>query len=329
MHFSKMPLALLLLAAIVLSGCQQKTKPVVGMVPKGSTHVFWQAVHAGALKAAQESNLELAWNAPATESDRSRQISIVDSMINRRVDGIALAPVDQKALVTVVHRAIDSGIPVAIFDSGLDSERPVSYVATDNREGGRVAARRMCEILKGKGKVGIISDMPGSASTTQRTDGFIEQAKITCPALEVLPVQFVMADLTKARAVTENLVTAHPDLAGIFADHEAAAGGSALALRARSNRTVKIVGFDTSEQLVSNLKDGWIDSLIVQNPFRMGYESVRALAAKLAGQTPAKLVNTGSTLVLRDDLAKPEIQKILFPDIETWLGKSGAPAAHK
>jgi ribose transport system substrate-binding protein len=293
------------------------------MVPKGATHVFWQAVHAGAEKAAAENNLEIAWNAPALESDRSRQIAIVDSMINRRVDAMALAPVDQTALKAVVHRAIDSGIPVVIFDSALDSDRPISYIATDNREGGRVAARRMAEVTHGKGKIGIISDTPGSASTTERVNGFQEEMKAKFPAMELLPVQFVMTDRSKARAVTENLISANPDLAGIFADHEGAVTGSALALKSRGVHTVKLVGFDTSEQLVGYLKEGWIDSLVVQNPFRMGYETVRAIAMKLSGQTPAKQLDTGSTLVVSQDLDKPEIQKILFPDIETYLGKSG------
>ena len=312
------------LVLVAFTACRGREKPLIGMTPKGSTHVFWQAVHAGAVKAAQEFNIELAWNAAATESDRSRQIAIIDSMVNRGVDGIALAPVDRTALVAVVHRAIDARIPVVVFDSALDSDRPISYVATDNREGGRIAARRMGSFLKGKGKVAIIDDMPGSASTTERVNGFLEQMRSDAPAVEILPVQFNTADRAKARALTENLLTAHPDLAGIFADHEAAALGSAIALKSRENRSVKLVGFDASSQMVDFMKEGWIDSLVVQNPFRMGYESVRALAMSLRGQTPAKVLDTGSTLVLPGDVNKPEIHKLLFPEIEVYLGKSAS-----
>ena len=143
-------LVLVALLAFVPGGCRQKGKRVVGMVPKGATQMFWQAVHAGALKAAREHDFELLWNAPAQESDRSRQISIVDAMINRGVDGIALAPVDRLALVNVVNRAIERGIPVSVFDSNLDSQRIISYVATDNREGGRLAARRLGEPIEGQ-----------------------------------------------------------------------------------------------------------------------------------------------------------------------------------
>jgi ribose transport system substrate-binding protein len=313
-----------ILALLVIAGCARKDRPVAGIVPKGATQIFWQTVHAGAIKAAAEYNLELLWNAPAQESDRSRQVAIVDSMINRGVDALALAPVDRAALVNVAHRAIDRGIPVSVFDSNLDSDRTVSFVATDNTEGGRVAARRLGSLISGKGAVAIIDDMPGSASTTARVNGFQEECRAKFPNLEVLPVQFVMADRAKARAVTENLLTAHPELAGIFADHENAAIGAALALSSRLNRGVRLVGFDSSDQLVGFLKEGWIDSLVVQNPFRMGYEAVRVLGLKLTGKTPEKQIDTGSTLILARDLEKPEIRELIAPDLKPWLGDGGA-----
>lgn len=287
------------LAGPFLTACGRKGKRRIGMVPKGATQTFWLAVHEGALKAADENGVELVWNAPAQESDRSRQIAIVDSMINLGVDALALAPVDRSALVNVVNRAIDRGIPVAIFDSTLDSNRIVSFVATDNREGGRTAARRLGTSLNGKGSVAIVDDMPGSASTTERVNGFQEEMRSKFPAIEVLPVQYVMADRAKARAVTENLLTAHADLAGLFADHENAAIGSALALSARGQRNVRLVGFDNSEQLRQYLNEGWIDSLVVQNPEKMGHEAVRVLAVKLNGGTPERVIDTGSTLLTK------------------------------
>ncbi len=283
--------------------------------------MFWQAVHAGAIKAAREFDLEVVWNAPAQESDRSRQIAILDSLINLGVDGIAVAPVDRSALVAVVHRAIDRGIPVAVFDSNLDSTRIVSYVATDNGAGGRLAAQSMGRALNGKGKVAIFDDMPGSASTTARVNGFQEECRSKFPGIELLNVQFVMGDRAKARAVAENAITAHPDLAGIFADHENAAIGVALALVARQNHSIRLVGFDVSDQLVGYLKEGWIDSLVVQNPFRMGYETVRALGLKIAGKAPEPNIDTGSTLVRAGDLEKPEIRNLIAPDLEEWLGR--------
>lgn len=313
---------LIVLSLLVATGCSRKDRRVVGVVPKGATQIFWQTAHAGALKAAAEYNLELSWNAPAQESDRSRQIAIVDSMINRGVDALAVAPVDRAALVNVVHRAVDRGIPVAIFDSNLDSDRIVSFVATDNTESGRIAARRMGEALGGKGKVAVIDDMPGSASTSERVRGFEDECRSRFPQLQIVAVQFAMADRAKARGLMENLLTAHPDLAGVFADHENAAIGAALALAARQNRALRLVGFDSSDQLLGYLKEGWIDSLVVQNPFRMGYETVRALGMKLSGAAPPPRIDTGSTIILARDLDKPEIKELIAPDLSRWLGRA-------
>jgi ribose transport system substrate-binding protein len=304
---------LLLLALLV--GCRQNTKRVVGLVPKGANHIFWKTVHAGGLKAAQEFGFEIEWNAPTLEIDSSRQIEIVESMINRRLDGIALAPVDKRALVGVVERGAKLGIPVAIFDSGIDTAQRISYVATNNTEGGRMAARRMGEVLGGKGKVGIVGFMPGSASTMEREDGFQDEVRTKFPRIEVVALQFGMADRAKAMAATENMLTAHPDLAGLFADNESSSVGAVQALKSRGNRKVKLVAFDASEQLVSDLREGWIDALVVQNPFKMGYEAVRAVGLKLAGQTPPSLVDSGATLVVRENLEKPEIRELLFPEL--------------
>ena len=299
----------------VLGGCRQKTKRVVGLVPKGANHIFWKTVQAGGMKAAQEFGLEIEWNAPTLEIDSSRQIEIVESMVNRRLDGIALAPVDKRALVGVVERAARLGIPVAIFDSGIDTAQRISYVATNNREGGRMAARRMGEVLGGKGKVGIVGFMPGSASTMEREEGFGEEIRTKFPAMEVVALQFGMADRAKAMAATENMLTAHPDLAGLFADNESSSVGAVQALKSRGNRKTKLVAFDASEQLIGDLKEAWIDSLVVQNPFRMGYEAVRAVGLKLAGQAPAAEVDSGATLVVRENLETPEIRGLLFPEV--------------
>ena len=309
-----------LLLLIAVTGCQRSEVRVVGVVPKGANHIFWQTVHAGAIKAAREFHFEVQWNAPTLEVDSSRQIEIVESMINRHVAGIVLAPVDRQALVGVVERAAREGIPVAIFDSAIDTHRIVSYVATDNTEGGRMAARRLGEVLGGKGKAGVIGFMPGSASTMEREDGFQSEIRKRFPGIEIVGMQFGMADRAKAMAETENVLTAHPDLAGLFADNESSSSGAVQALKSRHATSVKLVAFDASDQLISDLRDGVIDSLVVQNPFRMGYESTRAIGLKLAGQTPPAKIDSGATLVKREDLDKPEIKALLHPDIEQYLG---------
>src|SRR6266567_3916889 len=204
---------LLLTALLVSTGCRRSGQRIIGVVPKGASHIFWQTVHAGAIKAAGEFGCTVDWNAPALEIDASRQIEIVDSMINRHVAGIALAPVDKQGLVAVVvERAAREGIPVAIFDSAIDTQNFISYVATDNTEAGRMAARRMGEILGGKGKVGVVGFMPGSASTMEREHGFQDEIGKRYPAIQIVGLQFGMADRAKSMAVTENMLAAHGDL---------------------------------------------------------------------------------------------------------------------
>jgi ribose transport system substrate-binding protein len=299
--------------------CSRPQQKTIGVVPKGANHIFWQTVHAGAIKAAREGGYEVEWKAPALEIDSSRQIEIVESMVNRRLAGIVLAPVDKKALVAVVERAATVGVPVSIFDSAIDTDKRISYVATNNEEGGRLAARRLGERIGGKGRVAVIGFMPGSASTMERESGFEDEIRKRFPKVELLGVRFGMADRAKAMAETENILTAHPDVAGLFADNESSSSGAVQALKGRGARGVTMVAFDASEQLVGDCQDGWIDSIVVQNPFKMGYESTRTVVRHLAGEKVEEMVDSGVRLLLRDDIGKPEVREFLFPDLRVWL----------
>ncbi len=314
-------LLLVLVACLAGPACHRSSgKKVIGVVPKGTSHIFWQTVHAGALKAADEFDLELLWNAPQLEIDSSRQIAIVENLISRRVDGIVLAPVDEEALISVVERAVDSGIPVSIFDSAIKTDKIISFVATDNYGAGAMAARRMGEILGGKGKVGVIGFMPGSASTMQREAGFTETLEKEFPQIEVVGVRYPMADRAKALAEAENLMTAHADLAGLFADNESSTDGTVRAVKQRGAAgKVKVIGFDASEELISELKAGTLDSIVVQDPFRMGYTSTKNLALRLKGEEPPRQTDSGAYLVRADNIDTPEIQGVVFPDIDRWL----------
>jgi ribose transport system substrate-binding protein len=304
---------------LLLAGCRSGSRPVVGVVPKGANHIFWQTVHAGAVKAAQEYKLDIEWNAPTLEIDSSRQIAIVESMINRRLAGIALAPVDRKALVGVVERASAAGIPVAIFDSDIDTNKRITYVATDNREGGRMAARRLGELMQGAGKCAIIGFMPGSASTMEREEGFQQELKNGFPKIQMVQLAFGMAKQAQARAATENILSAHPDLTGLFADNESSSAGAVLALRGRRTTQVRTVAFDSNTQLIDDLRDRFVDALIVQDPMKMGYESVKAIAMKRQGENPPAHIDSGVYLVDRSNLERPEILPLLYPDIKRYL----------
>lgn len=186
-----------------------------------------------------------------------------------------------------------------------------------------MAARRMGEILGGKGKVAVIGFMPGSASTMEREHGFQDEMHKKFPEMNIVGLQFGMADRSKAMAATENVLTAHPDLAGLFADNESSLAGAVQALKTRGAKNVKLVGFDASDQLIADMKAGFIDSLVVQNPFKMGYESTRAIVQKLKGETPVANIDSGATLVKPDDLEKTQIKDLLFPDLSKYLKVQG------
>ncbi len=309
------------LTALALSGagCKRDSKRIIGVVPKGRAHLFWQSVQAGAVAAARENGVEINWNGPATETDFNGQLQIVEAMINRHVDAIALAPIDKKAMVSVVERAGRANIPVVIFDSGIDTEQFVSLVATDNYLAGQMAADRMGLILAGTGKVFMVAVQPGAASTMAREQGFEDRVKEKFPQIQIVDKRYGMADFAKSLAVAENMLTAHPDAAGLFASNESSAVGAAQALRARKTG-VKMVGFDWSQPLLDELKSGLIDSLVIQHPFKMGYESVRAAVAKLDGKPVEKINNLAPRLITKDDLEKPDVKEQLNPDLKKYLG---------
>jgi len=268
--------------------------------------------------AARETGAEIVWNGPASETDIPGQLQIVETMINRRVDAIVLAPIDKTALVNVVERAAKQNIPVVIFDSGIDTDMFVSQVATDNYAAGRMAAERLGKVLNGKGKIVMVKVQPGAASTMAREQGFEDEIKEHFPGIQIADSRYGMADFAKSLAVAENMMTAHPDLKGMFASNESSTVGAVQALKGRKSNLV-LVGFDWSPTLLEDLKNGVVDSLVVQDPFRMGYESVMAAVHKLDGKPVEKIKNLPPRLVTRENLNEPDVQAQLNPDLKKYL----------
>lgn len=303
-----------------LAACNRAKRLRIAVIPKSTAHLFWVSVHAGALAAAKKYGAEILWNGPPTESDYSRQIQIVDSMIAQRVDGIAVAAAERKALVGVVERAVASGIPVVVFDSGLDTQSYLSFVSTDNYEGGKLGARKLGELMGGKGDAAIIMHAPGSFSTMDRERGFREALKAEFPGIRIVAEQFGMGDRAKARATAENILASQSSLGGFFASTEPASAGISLALKARKrNGTVKFVGFDSSDAMMDDLREGTLHATVVQDAFRLGYDPVRILIEKTRGVTPPKQVDLPARVVTEADLDKPEVIELLKPDIKKYL----------
>ena len=188
----------LLCFLLLASGCGKQEKKRIAVIPMGRAHLYWQSIHAGAVAAARELNVDIVWNGPATETDYSGQLQIADAMINNRVDAIAIAPIDRTAMVSVVERAAREKIPVVIFDSGINTENFLAQVSTDNYRGGVLGAERIGKILGGKGRVAMVAVQPGSASTVLREQGFEETIRKSFPGIQIIDKRFGMADFAKS-----------------------------------------------------------------------------------------------------------------------------------
>ena len=308
----------LLLLTLLTAACNRTHRTTVAVIPKASADIFWQSVHAGAVKGARANHIDMVWDGPPAETDIAGEMQIMETMINRQVDAIAVAPSDRSAFKIVVERAAAARIPVIIYDSGIDTNQYVTFVATDNYRGGALGADRLGQVLHGRGNVVLIKTVPGGASTTAREDGFRHELQSKFPAMRILDERYGMASIAQSRAVAENMLTAHPDLNGIFCSGEAAGEGAAQALKARGSQ-VKLVGFDSSPLLIAELKAGIVDSLVVQDPFGMGETAVVEAVKALRREPVPRRISLPPRLVSLANLAEPAVQAQLFPDLRKYL----------
>src|ERR1043166_1831706 len=274
----------------------------IAVIPKGTTHEFWKAINAGAVKAQQELNgqgnkVEIIWKGPLREDDREQQLQVVENFTTRHVSAIVLAPLDSQALVRPVHRAIQAKVPVVIMDSDLKSEEYVSFVATDNYKGGRLAGDEMGRLLGGKGNVILLRYAVGSASTEAREAGFLDALKTNYPAIRIISSdQHAGATRELGYQASQNLLNRFGhEVNGIFCPCEPPTVAMAKALRdlGLAGGKVKMIGFDAGSQSVADLKNGDVQALVVQNPLLMGYLGVVTMVEHLQGEKVEKRIDTG------------------------------------
>jgi ribose transport system substrate-binding protein len=297
----------------------------IAVVPKGTTHEFWKAVHAGAVKAERElEGVQVLWKGPAKEDDREQQINVVENFIDAGAAGIVLAPSDDTALVRPVREAARAGVGVVIMDSGLDAtpcRDYASFVATDNLVGGEKAARRLAEVVGAEGRVILLRYQVGHSSTTRREEGFLRVVAAEFPRIQVVSSdQYGGTTTESAYAKAESLLNRFPEVDGVFCPNESTTFGMLLALQ-KSGRAgrVALVGFDTSEKLVRALGAGEIAGLVVQDPLRMGYTAVTTLAAYLRGEPVPPRIDTGSVVATPGNLAEPRLRELLAPPLGRYL----------
>jgi ribose transport system substrate-binding protein len=313
--------------ACITIGCEQKqTGITIAVIPKGTTHEFWKSIHAGAEKAARESNAKIIWKGPLKEDDREEQIKVVDDFIARGVSGIVLAPLDNQALIVPIKNATRNDIPVVIVDSDVKVQDYSSFVATDNFKGGQLAGEEMARLLGDKGKVILLRYAEGSDSTTNRENGFLDAIKKHPNIQVVSDNQYGGATTESAYQKSENVLTPLKNadgsltIDGIFTPNESTTFGMLRALQdGKLAGKVKFIGFDASEKLIQALTAGEIHGLILQNPFNMGYLGVKTLIHVLNGEKVEKRIDTGATLVTKANMTQSEIKELLNPPLAQYL----------
>ena len=328
MTLRRMLITALLLAAAARSGEKKASEGgiTVAVIPKGTSHVFWQSIHAGAEKAAQELGVTVAWRGPLREDDRDSQVSEVENAVARGVNGIALAPLDDSALVAPVSAAMKRGIPVVIFDSGLKGEDWVSFVATDNDIGGRLAGEHMVKLLNGKGRIVDLRHAEGHDSTTPREEGFLKAVQQSPGRVLTSVNQYGGVDVEGAYKKSESVLSTlkNPDgtlaVDGIFTPNESSTFAMLRVLQDNGwAGKVRFIGFDASDNLVKAMRDRYIDGLVLQDPVKMGYLGVKTLVAHIRGEKVERRVDTGVKLVTPDAMDQPEMKELLQPDLSKWL----------
>jgi ribose transport system substrate-binding protein len=316
-------------APFVLPGCTKGTsQPAsssslsIAMIPKGTTHTFWQSIHAGANRAGKELGVEVIWRGPLREDDRDSQVSEVEGFISRGVSGIVLAPLDEAALVGPVTDAMSKKIPVVIFDSGLKGDNYVSFVATDNVKGGQLGGERLIEAMGGKGKVVLLRYAEGHDSTTKREEGFLAAMKAH-PAVQVVSAnQYVGTDVEEAYKRTESILSGYrkPDgslsIDGIFCANESSSFAAMRVLKDNGwAGKLHFVGFDSSDNLVKGLQDGTLDGLVLQDPVKMGYLAIKTIVAHIKGEPVERRIDTGVQVVTRENMEQPAMKQLVHPDL--------------
>jgi ribose transport system substrate-binding protein len=295
--------------AVPEAAAQDKT---LAWIPKATNSTFWLAVKRGAEKAGEELGYEILYVGVQEQTNIAGQVNLVNDMVVRKVDGILIAATDAKALAPAVEKAIDSGVPVITLDSGVDSDAPYAYIATDNIGAAKMAAETLAKLIDGKGKVGDIGITAGSQTGREREEGFLEGLK-AFPDIEVLPVQYSGCDPAKSLNVATDMYTGNQDIAGYFGACDGGGTGAGQLVKQKGLKgKVHVVSFDTSPEELQLFKDGYIDALIVQDPFQMGYRGVYAMDKVLKGEkVEPRVVEIPAQVVTMENFNDPAIQELL------------------
>ena len=308
-------------AALVLAGCASDgggsaaadgEKPYVALISKGFQHQFWQAVKAGAEQAAEEFDVEITFEGPDTEADVDQQIQMLQTALDKSPAAIGFAALDSQAAGPLLQQAKDQSIPVIAFDSGVDSDVPLTTAATDNKAAAAEAAKHLAELVGNKGKVALVVHDQTSRSGIDRRDGFVDWMKANAPGITLLPVQYGGGDQAKSADITKSIIQSNPDVAGIYGSNEGSAIGVVKGVEEAGKKGIKIVGFDSGQAQIDAINSGVEAGAITQNPVGMGEALVKAAMEAIHGQTLPKTIDTGYYWYDKTNIEDPKIQAVLY-----------------
>ncbi len=284
----------------------------IPLVSKGFQHQFWQAVKSGAEQAAEEFNVTITFEGPDNETMVDRQIDMLAAALANNPKAIGFAALDSQAAIPLLKQADEKGIPIIAFDSGVDSDIPVSTATTDNLAAAGLAADKMAEILGGKGKVAVVAHDQTSRTGIDRRDGFVNRIAEKYPDIEVVTVQYGQGDHLKSTEVTKAILTANPDLNGIFGTNEGSAIGVVNGVQELGTEGLVIIGYDSGKAQKDAVKSGLMAGAITQNPVGIGYETVKAAVAAMNGEEVPALIDTGFYYYDASNMDDPKISAVLY-----------------
>ncbi|MBD8065818.1 ABC transporter substrate-binding protein [Devosia sp. PTR5] len=283
----------------------------IALISKGFQHQFWQAVKAGADKAGEELGVKVTFEGPDTESQVDRQMDMLAAALSRNPSAIGFAALDSQAATPLLEQAKAANIPVIAFDSGVDSDIPLTTVTTDNVAAAALAADKMAELIGDEGKVAVVAHDQTSRTGIDRVDGFVNRMKEAHPNIEVVSVQYGGGDQLQSTEITKSILLANPDLKGIFGANEGSAIGVANG-KTELGSDIVVIGFDSGAAQKGMIKSGVMAGAITQNPVGIGYETVKAAVGALKGETLPKVIDSGFNWYDATNMDDPEIAAVLY-----------------
>ena len=287
-------------------------KPYIAIVSKGFQHQFWQAVKKGAEQEAAKQGATITFEGPATEKEVEAQITMLTNALAKKPAALGFAALDSKAAESLLQQAKSQNIPVIAFDSGVDSQVPVATASTDNKKAAAEAAKRMSEMLGGKGTVAIVAHDQTSKSGTDRRDGFMEWMKANAPGITMLPTQYGDGDQAKSADITKSIIQSNPGIAGIYGTNEGSAIGVVKGVQELGKTGIKVVGFDSGKAQIDAINSGVEAGAITQNPIGIGEELVKSAMKAIKGQTQDKVIDTGYYWYDKTNITDPKITAVLY-----------------